>query len=112
MDKDEKIAELEKKVKWFEGRYGPYIEKRGIHNLKNLFRKPTLLEWTILFMIIITMFMGWAYQQDIKQCREVLENIDDICVNYKTIYVQQNYSIEYQRLNDSIFKEHIIGPSE
>ena len=42
----------------------------GMHNWKNLFRKPTLLEYTILFMLIMGLFTAWAYVQDIKACNE------------------------------------------
>lgn len=49
--------------------------KRGIHNWRNLFRKPTLLEWTILFMLLMVLFMVWAYQRDTALCRETLKEI-------------------------------------
>lgn len=64
--------ELLKRVNWFEKKYGPYIEKRGLHNWKNLFRKPTLYEWVILFMTLMALFIFWAYQQDMAECREII----------------------------------------
>lgn len=69
--------ELLKRVTWYEKRYGPYIEKRGLHNWKNLFRRPTLLEWTVLGMLILVLFMTFAYQSDIKACQS---NCDQICL--------------------------------
>lgn len=89
-DKDYQIAKLQHKLDWFEGRHGPYIEKRGLHNWKNLFRKPTLNEWVILAMIIMAMFMGWAYQEDTEGCRETLENIDSICSAKCSSYAKQD----------------------
>ena len=73
---------LKKKVAWFEKRYGPYIEKRGLGNWKNLFRMPTLQEWTILFMIMMALFISWAYTSDTQACRDTLENLEGICIDY------------------------------
>jgi hypothetical protein len=71
MDEND-INQLKKENEWFRKQYGPYIEKRGMNNWKNLFRKPSLYEWTILFMLIMGLFMGWAYQRDIAVCREYI----------------------------------------
>jgi hypothetical protein len=76
------VNELETRVKWYEKKYGSYIEKRGLHNWKNLFRKPNNYEWTILFMILMALFIGWAYQIDTQQCRETLNKIEGICIEY------------------------------
>lgn len=65
--------EITKRLSWYEKRYGPYIEKRGLHNWKNLFRKPLLLEWIILIMLILTLFMAWAYGHDTQVCREIVK---------------------------------------
>lgn len=93
--------ELEKRLDWYNKKYGSYIEKRGLHNWKNLFRKPTLQEWTILFMLIMALFISWAYQRDIELCRQALENIDEICMEYKTVYVQSNSSNTVSDINFS-----------
>lgn len=67
--------ELQKRVNWYEKKYGPYIEKKGLHNWKNLFKKPTLMEWTILVMIIMSLFIAWAYTQDVQACSEWIPKI-------------------------------------
>ncbi len=74
------------KVKWYEKRYGPVIGKRGSGNWKNLFRMPNIYEWTILFMIIMALFMAWAYNYDISTCREVLINLTS-----QKIYIQGGF---------------------
>lgn len=74
--------ELEKRLIWYSKRYGQYIEKRGFHNFKNLFRAPNLYEWTILFMLFMAGFIAWAYMADISRCQETLENLDGICIEY------------------------------
>lgn len=76
--------ELEKRLKWYEKKYGVYIEKTGLHNWKNLFKRPTLYECTILFMLLMGLFMGWAYQRDVALCREVLAKQEQgyFIVNY------------------------------
>lgn len=71
---------MQKRLEWYEKRYGPYIEKRGLHNWKNLFRKPTLQELTILFMIILTCISAYAYSYDVKECKTTLSNLDNICL--------------------------------
>lgn len=71
--------ELEKRVRWYDKKYGPYIEKRGFHNWKNLFRKPSLYEWAILFMLLMVPLMAMTYNQDIAECRNFIENIDYFC---------------------------------
>jgi len=83
---------LKRENLWFKNKYGPYIKKRGLHNWKNLFKKPTLMEWTVLFMIIMALFIAFAYQQDTKLCREAMENLDATCIKYKTNYISNNYT--------------------
>lgn len=67
--------ELEKRIQWYEKRYGPYIEKRGFHNWKNLFRWPNTYEWTILAMLLMSLFIAFAYQSDVKSCQDTLRNL-------------------------------------
>lgn len=69
--------ELEGRLKWYNNKYGPYIGNRGVHNWKNLFKKPNLQEWTILVMLIMMLFIGWAYQHDIAECKDFLLTIED-----------------------------------
>lgn len=83
MVKKMEIAELEKRLKWYEKRYGPYIEKKGFHNWKNLFRKPTMYEWVILSMLILGIFMAWAYNRDTQLCRELIKE-SNFTFNYPT----------------------------
>lgn len=42
----------------------------GLHNWKNLFRKPTIDEWVILFILIMVGFGAWAYKYDLQTCRD------------------------------------------
>ena len=66
--------EMSKRLDWYSNKYGPYIERRGLNNWKNLFKKPTMLEWVILFMLLMALFIAWAYNHDVQECRKVLEN--------------------------------------
>jgi len=70
--------ELEKRIKWYENKYGPYIEDRGLHNWKNLFRKPSLYEIVILSMVILSLFMYWAYSVDVNNS---FQNGYNTCLN-------------------------------
>jgi|TARA_Y100000034_G_scaffold19770_1_gene22421 hypothetical protein len=77
--------EIEGRLRWYERKFGPYIRKRGMHNIKNLFRKPNLQDWTILFMMVMLLFAAWAYNNDTANCREFLDNLEhracSICRN-------------------------------
>jgi len=55
--------------------------KRGLHNWRNLFRKPTLNEWIILFMLILSLFLAWAYKTDIQKCNDFLVDIQASACN-------------------------------
>ena len=81
--------ELLKRVLWYEKKYPPYIEKKGLHNWKNLFRKPTLYECVILIMLLMALFMWWAYSHDMEVCREIVEEYNA----YYPDYTDPNYSI-------------------
>ena len=50
---------------------------RGLHNWKNLFKKPTFNDWFTLFIIIMIVFMAWAYQHDTQVCRDSVAIIQD-----------------------------------
>jgi len=68
--------ELKKRLDWYEKKYGAYFEKRGIHNVKNLFRMPNSYEWLILTILIFALFMSYTYGIETKTCREALGNIE------------------------------------
>jgi len=48
----------------------------GVHNWKNLFRKPTLDEYIMLFIILMTLFSYYQYNKDINTLREYYEDGD------------------------------------
>lgn len=50
------------------------FEKRGLHNWRNLFKKPTLQDWIIFILLVLVLFLAWAYQTDIQACREFTTN--------------------------------------
>ena len=52
----------------------------GIHNWKNLFRKPTLDEYIMLFIILLSVFSYFQYNKDINTLREYYEG-GDYCSN-------------------------------
>lgn len=76
----EENEELKTKLKWYEQKYGPYYETKGLKNWKNLFRKPTLMEGTLFILVILTLFGGYLYGLETKTCRETLENLPtEVC---------------------------------
>ena len=73
-------TEIEKKLKWYEQKYGPYYETRGLKNWKNLFRKPTLMERTLSLVIILMLLGAWAWHIDTEKCRDTLKNLPrEVC---------------------------------
>ncbi len=89
--------ELIKKITWYEKKYGPYIEKRGEHNWKNLFRKPNFYEYTIFFMMMMSFFLVWAYYHDINSCQETLREWKPIVEFYASPSTNQfDLSIDIQ----------------
>lgn len=57
---------------------------RGLHNWKNLFRKPSMSDWITLFIILMVLVGAYAYNIETKQCRETLSNLDSVCMKYNT----------------------------
>lgn len=105
--------ELQKKLKWYEDKYGPYYETRGLKNWKNLFRKPTLMEGTVFIVLILMLFGGWAYNSDTKSCRDTLENLPtevcEACREFqlnKDAYEAENYmEVDFNELNITFVNE-------
>lgn len=102
MDNDE----LTKRVKWYEKQYGPYIEKRGLtkQNVKNLFKWPTLQEWTILVLIMMALFLGWAYKTDINACYSFIDELTIVPlenINLSQFY-NNNYTLILEEEDDGI----------
>jgi hypothetical protein len=61
---------------------GNVPQKRGLHNWRNLFKKPTFQDWIIMFMLIMVVLMGYAYKSETEQCRAVLQNLPVIACDY------------------------------
>ena len=83
------LARLQRENDWYRKKYGAVIGKRGLQNWKNLFRWPNIYEWTILFMMILALFMAWAYQHDIEATRE---NVYRTLINEGTYNPTTDYS--------------------
>ena len=57
-------------------------ENRGASkaNLKKLiFAKPTLYEWTILFIIVMVLFMAWRYNMEVEECQKAIKEPFKYC---------------------------------
>ena len=93
---EDEREELQKKLKWYENKFGPYYESRGLKNWKNLFRKPTLMEWTLLLVIVLGLFGAWAYLSDTENCRETLENLPrEVCEACEEFHINKaKYDLE------------------
>lgn len=104
-------VEMKKQLAWYSKKYGPYIEKRGLKdNWKNLFRKPTLLEWTILFMLVMGLFSAWAYNQDIQSCRDFVKTFNENPCSYCKVQTQQPVN-PLANFSNLIIQEDLTGGS-
>jgi hypothetical protein len=54
----------------------------GLHNWKNLFRMPTFNDWMFLVMLMLVLASAYAYQHDIKACKEFAQNQSINIYNY------------------------------
>lgn len=58
-------------------------------NVKRLFSVSTKVsDWITLFIIIMVLFMAWAYGRDLQQCRDFTKNIDKVCLQYNSHNIQ------------------------
>ena len=66
-------VEMEKRLKFYEDKYGPYVEKRGLHNWKNLFRRPSMNEWIILILLICCVAFAFTAQMNASICQGAID---------------------------------------
>lgn len=66
------------------------IKDRGLHNWKNLFRMPSLNDMIMLFIIVMVLVGAWAYNHDTKICRQTLNNLPAICMQYSASITNQS----------------------
>jgi hypothetical protein len=69
-----------------------YKTQIGMNNWKNLFRKPTIDDWVTLFILIMLLVAAFAYTTETKQCRETLQNLDRICLDYAKMISNTTYT--------------------
>jgi len=96
--------ELTKRLVWYENKYGPYIEKKGLHNWKNLFKKPTFMEMVVLFLLIGYIVIAFIYVQETKMCKESLNNIqENACIICSSLTYEEinEEDINFSNLNIS-----------
>lgn len=86
-----------------------YTPKRGIENWKNLFRKPTLSEWIILFMMIGILVIAYAYQTETSSCRDFMKDIKLNCI--KIVDAINKESSDSYFLGGEINQSHVTNQS-
>jgi len=107
------------KTKWNEvDEHCPYCnnvtkDSTGLtrENIKKLiWGKPSFNDWMIFVIIVLTLFMAWAYQHDISSCQDVVNNLDDICLKYNvnlkvTELANEKLEEQYEPINFSKFQQ-------
>ncbi len=72
---------MKKKVEWISKKEDGTIDWKTL-----ILGKDT----KIFFFFIMVMFLSYAYAHDTKECKAMLENIEQICIEYNTIATIQN----------------------
>lgn len=67
----------------------------GLSNWRNLFKKPTLEDWISLIIVTLVILTAYAYIHDIKVCKEVVNNLDTVCMNYFSNLSSPGYNPNY-----------------
>jgi len=50
-------------------------------NIKRLFlTMPKLQDWITIAIIVMILLLAWAYNHDTAECRELIKNIDEVCM--------------------------------
>ena len=95
------------KTKWLEedkkcSACGQITERsRGLtkQNVQRLFiGKPTIEEWTILFMLICVLFLGWRYSVETAKSAYMAEHFQDTCTQMGYILAIANNTHSYTDL--------------
>jgi len=47
-------------------------EDRGLHNWRNLFRKPKFDDWVVLALMCCIGYLTWAYGRDVSALQQVI----------------------------------------
>jgi len=71
------------------------FKERGFHNWRNLFKKPTMQDWVILIMLILMIFVAWAYQHDTATCKEFVKQYQkDFAITQSTNFTNINFTLK------------------
>lgn len=54
------------------------------------FKKTFIGEWKNFFMFVILMFLAWGYFHDTAECRELIENKEEVCAQYQCRVINSN----------------------
>jgi len=75
-------------------------------SLSNFSLKKTFIgDWKSFLIFLLLMFLVWSYAHDTKACREMMENLDEICVQYMSTQSQVWANDDYiSSVNDYKFK--------
>jgi len=81
------------------------IEKRGMHNWRKLFRKPTSSDWIILLMLFFVMITIFLYKHDVEQCLiivgELVERVEECESEEPGIEQEFDWDADWVIVNDT-----------
>ena len=70
------------------------ITKKAIginkQNLKRLITKPTLQDSIVLIMLAASLFLTWAYYNEVSQYQAIVQNPGEFCAMYSNQISQMN----------------------
>lgn len=86
------------------------IEKRGLHNVKNLFKKPTLEQWTIFILLLLSIGMALQFKVETQECRDALVALPSTACQICSIQINVTDRVSmdddsrYRAINNSLAK--------
>lgn len=57
----------------------PSSPQPGLHNWKNLFKKPNGYEIVIFIMLVMAILMTFVYRHDVGECLYIRQNFQQLC---------------------------------
>ena len=63
------------------------------------FKKSFIGDWKKFGAWALLMFLVWSYAHDTQGCREMIENIDEICMQWQEQQTLSMSNVDYNQLN-------------
>lgn len=83
-------------------------QAKGINkqNIKRLcWSRPTMQDWLIFIMLLLSLFLAWAYYTETAQYKFMYENPEEFCASYWNIMPEQTMGTSVIDLDDLTYSQ-------